>query len=77
MERLELLGDSVLKYVVGCDLFLRYPMKHEGHLSDMRSMAVCNATLYKHGVWRSLQVDDLTLKSMEWFKVPEVYDGFC
>ncbi|KAF8723143.1 hypothetical protein HU200_022299 [Digitaria exilis] len=55
LERLELLGDSVLKYVIGCDLFLRYPMKHEGHLSDMRSMAVCNATLHKHGIWRSLQ----------------------
>ncbi|PWZ54428.1 Endoribonuclease Dicer 3b [Zea mays] len=39
LERLELLGDSVLKYVIGCDLFLRYPMKHEGHLSDMRSKA--------------------------------------
>ncbi|KAL6883304.1 hypothetical protein ACP4OV_010718 [Aristida adscensionis] len=55
LERLELLGDSVLKYVVGCDLFLRYPMKHEGHLSDMRSRAVCNATLHRHGIWRSLQ----------------------
>ncbi|KAF2914111.1 hypothetical protein DAI22_10g137500 [Oryza sativa Japonica Group] len=55
LERLELLGDSVLKYVVGCDLFLRYPMKHEGQLSDMRSKAVCNATLHKHGIWRSLQ----------------------
>uniref|UniRef100_K4AJR2 Uncharacterized protein n=1 Tax=Setaria italica TaxID=4555 RepID=K4AJR2_SETIT len=55
LERLELLGDSVLKYVIGCDLFLRYPMKHEGHLSDMRSTAVCNATLHKHGIWRSLQ----------------------
>ncbi|VAH16535.1 unnamed protein product [Triticum turgidum subsp. durum] len=30
-------------------------MKHEGHLSDMRSNAVCNATLHKHGIWRSLQ----------------------
>ncbi|ONM05636.1 dicer-like 102 [Zea mays] len=55
LERLELLGDSVLKYVIGCDLFLRYPMKHEGHLSDMRSKAVCNATLHKHGIWQSLQ----------------------
>uniref|UniRef100_A0A0D9XKU7 Uncharacterized protein n=1 Tax=Leersia perrieri TaxID=77586 RepID=A0A0D9XKU7_9ORYZ len=55
LERIELLGDSVLKYVVGCDLFLRYPMKHEGQLSDMRSKAVCNATLHKHGIWRSLQ----------------------
>uniref|UniRef100_A0A0E0BBX4 Uncharacterized protein n=1 Tax=Oryza glumipatula TaxID=40148 RepID=A0A0E0BBX4_9ORYZ len=56
LERLELLGDSVLKYVVGCDLFLRYPMKHEGQLSDMRSKAVCNATLHKHGIWRVMYV---------------------
>ncbi|KAK3157823.1 hypothetical protein QOZ80_2AG0128560 [Eleusine coracana subsp. coracana] len=34
---------------------LRYPVKHEGQLSDMRSKAVCNATLHKHGIWRSLQ----------------------
>ena len=64
LERLELLGDSVLKYVIGCDLFLRYPMKHEGHLSDMRSTAVCNATLHKHGIWRSLQVDAFNPKSI-------------
>lgn len=57
LEQLELLGDSVLKYVIGCDLFLRYPKKHEGHLSDMRSTAVCNATLHRHGIRRSLQVD--------------------
>ncbi|XP_062205319.1 LOW QUALITY PROTEIN: endoribonuclease Dicer homolog 3b-like [Phragmites australis] len=68
LERLELLGDSVLKYVIGCDLFLRYPMKHEGHLSDMRSKAVCNATLHKHGIWRSLQgyVRDSAFDTRRW-----------
>ncbi|KAL0407818.1 UNVERIFIED_CONTAM: Endoribonuclease Dicer3a [Sesamum radiatum] len=37
MERLELLGDSVLKYAVSCHLFLKYPKKHEGQLSSHRS----------------------------------------
>jgi len=56
MERLELLGDSVLKYVVSCHLFLKYPKKHEGQLSARRSSAVCNSTLHKLGTDRKLQV---------------------
>lgn len=56
MERLELLGDSVLKYVVSCHLFLKYPEKHEGKLSDQRSWAVCNATLHRRGTDRKIQV---------------------
>lgn len=56
MERLELLGDSVLKYAVSCNLFLRYPQKHEGQLSAYRSRAVSNATLHKLGISRNLQV---------------------
>lgn len=54
-ERLELLGDSVLKYAVSCNLFLKYPMKHEGQLSEHRSREVCNSTLHKLGIGRSLQ----------------------
>ena len=56
MERLELLGDSVLKYAVSCHLFLKYPKKHEGQLSARRSWAVCNSTLHKLGTNRKLQV---------------------
>ncbi|PSS19311.1 Endoribonuclease Dicer 3a like [Actinidia chinensis var. chinensis] len=55
MERLELLGDSVLKYAVSCHLFLKYPKKHEGQLSTRRSWAVCNATLHTLGIDRNLQ----------------------
>ncbi|OMO86445.1 hypothetical protein COLO4_21161 [Corchorus olitorius] len=55
MERLELLGDSVLKYAVGCHLFLKYPKKHEGQLSSTRSWQVCNSTLHKLGTDRKLQ----------------------
>ncbi|XP_043722967.1 endoribonuclease Dicer homolog 3a isoform X4 [Telopea speciosissima] len=56
LERLELLGDSVLKYAVSCHLFLRYPKKHEGQLSARRSWAVCNSTLHKLGTNRKIQV---------------------
>lgn len=56
MERLELLGDSVLKYVMSCHVFLKYPKKHEGQLSDLRSRAVSNSNLHKLGTDRELQV---------------------
>ncbi|XP_050220026.1 endoribonuclease Dicer homolog 3 isoform X2 [Mercurialis annua] len=55
MERLELLGDSVLKYSVSCDLFLRYPEKHEGQLSDQRTRAVCNSALHQLGITHKIQ----------------------
>nr|XP_027084395.1 endoribonuclease Dicer homolog 3-like [Coffea arabica] len=55
MERLELLGDSVLKYVMSCYLFLKHPKKHEGQLSAQRSRAVCNSTLHKLGTDCKLQ----------------------
>lgn len=56
MERLELLGDSVLKYAVGCDLYLKHHEKNEGQLSGRRSRAVCNSTLHKLGTDRKLQL---------------------
>ncbi|PRQ28075.1 putative ribonuclease III post-transcriptional gene silencing PAZ-Argonaute family [Rosa chinensis] len=55
MERLELLGDSVLKYTVGCHLFLKYPEKHDGQLSSLRQSVICNANLHKLGIDRNLQ----------------------
>ncbi|KAG8078817.1 hypothetical protein GUJ93_ZPchr0007g6168 [Zizania palustris] len=55
MERLELLGDSVLKYAVSCSLFLKFPNKHEGELSSRRSHMICNATLYRLGNGRNIQ----------------------
>ncbi|KAK4485843.1 hypothetical protein RD792_008490 [Penstemon davidsonii] len=55
MERLELLGDSVLKYAVSCHLFLKYPKKHEGQLSSHRSRIVSNSALHKSGTNRKLQ----------------------
>lgn len=64
MERLELLGDSVLKYAVSCYLFLNYPEKHEGQLTARRSWAVCNATLHKLGTAHKLQVFEHISASM-------------
>ncbi|XP_062101177.1 endoribonuclease Dicer homolog 3 [Humulus lupulus] len=55
MERLELLGDSVLKYVVGCHRFLKYPKKHEGQLTSRRSSIICNSNLHKLGTDHKLQ----------------------
>ncbi|XP_050366617.1 endoribonuclease Dicer homolog 3a-like [Argentina anserina] len=55
MERLELLGDSVLKYTVGCSLFLKYPDKHDGQLSSLRQSVICNANLHRLGIDRNLQ----------------------
>ncbi|CAJ1973600.1 unnamed protein product [Sphenostylis stenocarpa] len=68
MERLELLGDSVLKYVVSCHLFLKYPKKHEGQLSARRSLAVCNSTLHKLGTDRKLQgyIRDSAFEPRRW-----------
>lgn len=59
MQRLELLGDSVLKYAVSCHLLLRNPEKHEGQLSHRRSSLASNSALHKLGTDRKLQVLDL------------------
>jgi ribonuclease-3 len=44
-ERLELLGDSILNFVVGEDLFTRFPEAREGQLSRLRSQLVKGDTL--------------------------------
>ncbi|KAK1367977.1 endoribonuclease Dicer-like [Heracleum sosnowskyi] len=68
MERLELLGDSVLKYVLSCHLFLKYPDKHEGQLSDHRTHAVRNSTLHKFGTAKKIQgyIRDSPFDPLRW-----------
>ena len=44
-ERLEFLGDSILNFVVGEDLFRRFPEAREGQLSRLRSQLVKGETL--------------------------------
>lgn len=54
LERMELLGDSVLKYAVSSHLFLKYDKKHEGQLTARRSWAICNASLHRVATQRNL-----------------------
>ena len=44
-ERLEFLGDSILNFIVGEDLFKRFPEAREGQLSRLRSQMVKGDTL--------------------------------
>lgn len=44
-ERLEFLGDAVLELVSSQFLFLRYPKKPEGFLTELRASIVCEPTL--------------------------------
>lgn len=44
-ERLEFLGDAVLSLVIADYLFKKFPFKHEGYLTDMRSKMVSRQQL--------------------------------
>jgi ribonuclease III len=44
-ERLEFLGDSILNFIVGEDLYARFAAAREGQLSRMRSQLVKGETL--------------------------------
>ncbi|KAK3890621.1 hypothetical protein Pcinc_005417, partial [Petrolisthes cinctipes] len=54
LERLEILGDSFLKYVIAECLFLNFQDKHEGWLSNCRVSLVCNKTLYLLGKMKNI-----------------------
>ncbi|XP_064098364.1 endoribonuclease Dicer-like [Macrobrachium nipponense] len=47
LERLEVLGDAFLKYVVGEYVYLKFPDDHEGKLSPRRTLLICNKTLFQ------------------------------
>ena len=57
-ERLELLGDSILKYAISSHVFLKYQEKHEGQLSALRALRVSNVTLHSLAMARNLQVSN-------------------
>lgn len=44
-ERLEFIGDSVLGFICAELLYKKFPTKHEGELSKMRSSLVCESAL--------------------------------
>ncbi|CDM69053.1 Ribonuclease 3 [Clostridium bornimense] len=46
-ERLEFLGDAVLQVVISDYLYNKYKEKKEGELSKLRSLIVCENSLYK------------------------------
>jgi len=53
-QRLETLGDAVLKFVVGVQLLAEYPLWHEGYLTKMKGHAVANVRLAKEDLKRRL-----------------------
>lgn len=46
-ERLEFLGDAVLKLVISKYLYERFPRYHEGDMSQIRSIVVSDESLYQ------------------------------
>ncbi|KIJ13098.1 hypothetical protein PAXINDRAFT_136464 [Paxillus involutus ATCC 200175] len=53
-QRLETLGDAVLKFVVAANLLSAYPLWHEGYLTRRKDHAVANSRLAKEAIRRSL-----------------------
>lgn len=49
-ERLEYLGDAIIDFVIGAELFDRFPNEQEGFLSKQRSEIVCEDALAKVAV---------------------------
>ncbi|KAJ7581029.1 hypothetical protein C8J56DRAFT_832913 [Mycena floridula] len=53
-QRMETLGDTVLKYVVAIQLLAQYPLWHEGYLSRKKDHAVSNVKLAHENMGRGL-----------------------
>ncbi|KAG1732456.1 uncharacterized protein EDB91DRAFT_1152051 [Suillus paluster] len=53
-QRLETLGDAVLKFVVSLHLLATYPLWHEGYLTKRKDHAVSNSRLAKEAIRLSL-----------------------
>lgn len=53
-QRLETLGDTVLKFVVGIQMYDEYPMWHEGYLTRGKDHAVSNVKLAKENFSREV-----------------------
>ncbi|KAG8214301.1 hypothetical protein J3R82DRAFT_7412 [Butyriboletus roseoflavus] len=53
-ERLETLGDAVLKFIVAVNLIAAYPLWHEGYLTRRKDHAVANSRLAKEAIRRSI-----------------------
>jgi dsRNA-specific ribonuclease len=68
-ERLELLGDSLLKLVTSIEVFRRFPTKHEGFLTVQRMKTISNLFLmescYRLGMHRFLRAVALSSGKQE------------
>ena len=53
-QRLETLGDTVLKFVCGVNVLAEYPLWHEGYLTRKKDHAVSNVRLAKENVKREM-----------------------
>ncbi|KAK0444119.1 hypothetical protein EV421DRAFT_2081413 [Armillaria borealis] len=53
-QRLETLGDTVLKYLVSIQLLSEHPLWHEGYLSRRKDHAVANVRLAKENISREM-----------------------
>lgn len=49
LDRVEMLGDSFLKFSYSIYVYCKYPFANEGHLSALRSYQVANLNLYEIG----------------------------
>ncbi|KAH9918392.1 uncharacterized protein BXZ73DRAFT_92224 [Epithele typhae] len=54
-QRLETLGDAVLKLAAVTHLYIRFPHRHEGQLDYMKRTVVSNHTLLARGLERGLE----------------------
>ncbi|KAG0302900.1 Dicer-like protein 1 [Dissophora globulifera] len=60
-QRLELLGDTVLKLLTSLDLYIRHPSLDEGQLTIRRTAMINNKRLYKRS--RRLKLDRFIVRS--------------
>lgn len=55
-QRLETLGDTVLKFVVSIQLLAEYPIWHEGYLSRSKDHSVANVSLAKENMEKGMHL---------------------
>ncbi|KDR84248.1 hypothetical protein GALMADRAFT_133594 [Galerina marginata CBS 339.88] len=53
-QRMETLGDTVLKFITGVQLMAEYPLWHEGYLTRKKDHAVSNVRLAKEDIARGM-----------------------
>lgn len=54
LERLEMIGDSLLKFIASAHVFTHFPLMHEGQLTAIRTRLICNKHLFQLGAKKGL-----------------------